>query len=69
MIEPYLEEEFDFTNREWPEMKMADTRKITPFMKEINRNLLYFDRTYRGMILLLSKLGATVKTGNKWIGA
>ncbi|WP_299378091.1 AarF/ABC1/UbiB kinase family protein [uncultured Kiloniella sp.] len=68
MIEPYLEEEFDFTNREWPEMKMADTRKITPFMKEINRNLLYFDRTYRGMILLLSKLGATVRTGNKWIG-
>ncbi|KKJ76410.1 hypothetical protein WH95_13065 [Kiloniella litopenaei] len=68
MIEPYLAEEFDFTNREWPEIKMADTRKITPFMKEINRNLLYFDRTYRGMILLLSKLGATVKTGNKWIG-
>ncbi len=69
MIEPYLAEEFNFTNREWPEIKMADTRKITPFMKEINRNLLYFDRTYRGMILLLSKLGATVKTGNKWIGA
>ncbi|WP_179188713.1 ABC1 kinase family protein [Kiloniella majae] len=69
MIEPYLEEQFNFTNREWPEIKMADTRKITPFMKEINRNLLYFDRTYRGMILLLSKLEATVKTGNKWIGA
>ncbi len=68
MIAPYLEGEFDFTNWEWPEIKMADTRKITPFMKEINRNLLYFDRTYRGIILLLSKLGATVKTGNKWIG-
>ncbi|WP_421781139.1 ABC1 kinase family protein [Kiloniella litopenaei] len=69
MIEPYLYDEFDFTHREWPDIKIADTRKITPFMKEINRNLLYFDRTYRGMIMLLSKLEATVKTGNKWIGA
>ncbi|KLN59303.1 hypothetical protein WH96_18505 [Kiloniella spongiae] len=68
MIEPYLDEEFDFTGWEWPEIKVTDARKITPFMKEINRNLLYFDRTYRGMILLLSRMGATVKTGNKWIG-
>ncbi|MFD2208024.1 ABC1 kinase family protein [Kiloniella antarctica] len=67
MIEPYLSDEFDFSGRAYPEMTTADTRKITPFMKEINRDLLYFDRAYRGLILFLSKLGATIKTKNKWI--
>ncbi|MEH6630541.1 MAG: AarF/ABC1/UbiB kinase family protein [Halopseudomonas aestusnigri] len=67
MIEPYLTDEFDFSERAWPEMTTADTRKITPYMKEINRDLLYFDRSYRGLVLFLSKLGATVNTKNKWI--
>ncbi len=67
MIEPYLFDEFDFTGRTSPEVTTSDTRKITPFMKEINRDLLYFDRSYRGLVLFLSKLGATVNTKNKWI--
>mgnify|MGYP000706119762 CR=1 FL=1 len=67
MIEPYLTDEFDFSGRLWPEMTTANTKKITRFMKEINRDLLYFDRSYRGLILFLSKLGATIQTKNKWI--
>ncbi|WP_419901397.1 ABC1 kinase family protein [Kiloniella sp.] len=67
MIEPYLTNEFDSSGRSLPEMTTADTRKITPYMKEINRDLLYFDRSYRGLVLFLSKLGATIQTKNKWI--
>ncbi|MCZ4279849.1 AarF/ABC1/UbiB kinase family protein [Kiloniella laminariae] len=68
MIAPYQKAEFDFTNWIWPEMTTDTTRKIAPYMKGINRDLLYFDRAYRGLGLMLSRLGAVVKTGNPWHG-
>ncbi|WP_020591384.1 ABC1 kinase family protein [Kiloniella laminariae] len=66
MIAPYHEATFDFSNWKWPDMTTDSTRKIAPYMKGINRDLLYFDRAYRGLGLMLSRLGAVVKTGNPW---
>ncbi|WP_338849251.1 AarF/ABC1/UbiB kinase family protein [Massilia sp. W12] len=48
------------TNREAAEVMMA-------YLSEFDNDLMYFDRNYLGLMHLLTRLGARVKTRNRWL--
>jgi len=69
LIEPFLQDEFDFTMKTpFPRMDSEGAKATLPYLKSMPRDLLYFDRTYHGLLHMLKKLGACITTRNPWIG-
>jgi predicted unusual protein kinase regulating ubiquinone biosynthesis (AarF/ABC1/UbiB family) len=69
MIEPFLADQFDFGQKcMMPRMDSDEAKKTMAYWKGVPRDILYFDRTYHGLIHMLKKLGARVRTKNPWIG-
>ncbi|RED48150.1 ABC1 kinase family protein [Aestuariispira insulae] len=69
IIEPFLTSVFDFSQKEpMPHLEGADARAAMPYLKGMPRNILYFDRTFHGVIHMLRRIGARVRTQNSWIG-
>lgn len=67
-IEPFLNDEFDFSQKSpLPPLNSEEAREAMPFLKGMPRDLLYFDRTYHGMIHMLKRVGGRVRTKNPWI--
>tara|TARA_R110002073_G_scaffold176118_15_gene333816 strand:- start:5671 stop:7032 length:1362 start_codon:yes stop_codon:yes gene_type:complete len=68
-IEPFQTPRFDFTQKTpVPVLDTHEARQAMKFLKGMPRDLLYFDRTYHGLVHMLKKIGGRVVTENPWIG-
>lgn len=69
VIEPFLQPRFDFSAKEaLQHLDMGEARDTMPYLKGMPRDILYFDRTYHGLVHMLRRMGAVVRTENAWIG-
>jgi predicted unusual protein kinase regulating ubiquinone biosynthesis (AarF/ABC1/UbiB family) len=60
---PYKSDRFDFGNREAKPMPDVNaSKKIVRYLKKINDQLPFFDRSYHGLCAILTKIGAVVDT-------
>ena len=63
VIAPYKSDSFNFDNRDikpMPDVKAS--KKIVKYLKKINNQLPFFDRSYHGLCAMLAKIGAVVDT-------
>ncbi len=69
MIEPFMEEQFDFKRKSpLPRIHSEEAKETMPYLKSMPRDILYFDRTFHGLVQMLKRIGARVETQNPWIG-
>jgi len=69
LVEPFLMEEFDFSNKSvFPSKSNDEFIKVAPYLSNFHRDQTYFNRLYIGIMSLVKQMGAVVKTVNPWIG-
>lgn len=68
MLSPYQQEQFDFATLPSPPMtNPSEHQDAIKYLNGVQREQMYFDRTYFGVYQLLKKMGAVVSTKNQWI--
>ena len=66
---PFSQATYDFGQHPAaPLMDEEQHRQAFRYLHAMPPDLPYFDRAYLGLVALLKKLGARVRTGNRWIG-
>ena len=69
ITEPFVSPVFDFSKKEpMPHLDGDEAGRTMPYLKGMPRDILYFDRSFHGLMHMLRRLGARVKTENPWIG-
>jgi len=68
LIEPFTEDNFDFSKRNaYPNFQKINTKVTAKYLKGMQNDQIYFDRSFFGIMHLLEQIGATVNTKNNWI--
>ena len=68
LVEPFLQERYDFsTMKPFPIIPPQESLPIANFFAYMHRDQVYFNRFYIGVLILLEKIGATVRTTNSFI--
>lgn len=66
---PFSQSTYDFAQHPpAPRMSEQQRHQALRYLHAMPPDLPYFDRAYLGLVALLKKLGARVRTGNRWIG-
>ena len=67
-IQPFVTEYFDFSHKSpYPMADRERGKLVAKQVAQLDANILYFDRNYLGIVHLISRLGARVKTRNPYI--
>ncbi len=68
LVAPFVQSSFDFSKREaYPDIHKLDSKVTAKYLKGMRSDQVYFDRSFFGVMHLLEKIGATVRTENRWI--
>ncbi|NQZ33311.1 MAG: AarF/ABC1/UbiB kinase family protein [Oceanospirillaceae bacterium] len=65
---PFEHGEYDFAKYpSCPKVSLSDAKKSNQYLASIPQNQMYFDRSLVGVFAMLKKMGAQIKTANRWI--
>jgi len=68
LVAPFRKDGFDFSKREsYPDIHKLDSKVTAKYLKGMQNDQVYFDRSFFGVMHMLEKIGATVQTKNRWI--
>jgi predicted unusual protein kinase regulating ubiquinone biosynthesis (AarF/ABC1/UbiB family) len=66
-LEPYRQDSFDFkTKSPYPKLDSQRSKSLAKLTVGCHEDLPYFDRANMGLMSILTKIQANIKTGNPW---
>ncbi len=68
LIQPFMNDVFDFGSKSpYPQANKSHMQAVAKQIRKLDENIMYFDRNYLGIVHMLKRIGARVRTLNPHI--